>query len=369
MSLTIPYENLKTLNKKFEVQLKQKFNEFLDKGWYILGNEVEQFEKEFGDYHDERYVVGVANGLDALILSLKCCNFNKGAEILVPSNTYIATILAILHCDLVPVFVEPDIRTYNINPKNISSAITPRTAAIVIVHLYGQCCEMDAIMSIATDKKLKLIEDCAQAHGATYNGKLAGTFGNFSAFSFYPTKNLGALGDAGAVICKSEDDYHKLKQLRNYGSEKKYHNGVIGYNSRLDELQASFLRIKLPYLNEINSHKKTLAAIYLKELNDHYIKPVVNGRFENVYHIFNIRHPERDGIRSYLHDKGIGTEIHYPVAPHKQKAMTAMNQLSYPISSAIHDTTLSLPCSYIHTIEDIHHIIDVLNNFSPLSGQ
>jgi len=363
MSLTIPYENLKTLNKPFEAQLKQKFNDFLDKGWYILGQEVEQFEKEFGDYHGEGYVVGVANGLDALILSLKCCNFNKGAEVLVPSNTYIATILAILHCDLVPVFVEPDIRTYNIDPQKIPNAITSRTAAIMIVHLYGQCCEMDPIVSIAADKNLKLIEDCAQSHGATYNGILAGTFGDFSAFSFYPTKNLGALGDAGAIICKSEEDYHKLRQLRNYGSEKKYHNAIIGHNSRLDELQAAFLRIKLPYLNAINSHKKKLASIYLDNLSDRYIKPFVDHRFDNVYHIFNIRHPERDRIKAYLLEKGIGTEIHYPIAPHQQKALDFMRHMDFPISLEIHHTTLSLPCSFAHDEMDIHHVIEALNAY------
>ncbi|WP_228099104.1 DegT/DnrJ/EryC1/StrS aminotransferase family protein [Pedobacter sp. MC2016-24] len=361
--MEIQYENLKTLNKPFEALLKQKFSDFLDKGWYILGDEVAQFEQEFGLYHHEKYVVGVANGLDALILSLRCCALEKGDEVIVPSNTYIATILAILHCDLVPVFVEPDIHTYNIDPKKIELAITPRTKAIMVVHLYGQCCDMAPILDLAARYKLKLIEDCAQAHGASYKGKLAGTFGDFSAFSFYPTKNLGAMGDAGAVICKKEEDYILLKQLRNYGSEKKYHNSVVGYNSRLDELQAAFLRIKLPFLNQINAHKQALASIYQQTLSDQFIKPVVVNNFEHVYHIYNIRHPERDRLKAYLQKHQIGTEIHYPVPPHHQKALKQMNQMSFPISSLIHETTLSLPCSFAHSTDQIKQVAEILNKF------
>lgn len=221
MSLMIPYESLKILNRPFEEKFKARFAGFLEKGWYVLGEEVSLFEEEFAAYHDEKYVAGVANGLDALILSLRCCNFKKGDEVIVPSNTYIATILAIIQAGLIPVLVEPDSRTYNIDPAAIPAAITDRTVAIMVVHLYGQCCEMDPIMELAAQHQLKVIEDCAQAHGAKYKGKLAGTFGDFGAFSFYPTKNLGALGDAGAVLCKTEADYLKIKQLRNYGSEKK----------------------------------------------------------------------------------------------------------------------------------------------------
>ncbi|SHE84308.1 DegT/DnrJ/EryC1/StrS family aminotransferase [Pedobacter caeni] len=361
--MPIPYENLKRLNQPFETLFTKKFEDFLAKGWYILGEEVSSFEKEFAAYHQEKHVAGVANGLDALILSLKCCNFKKGDEVIVPSNTYIATILAILHCDLTPVFVEPDIRTYNIDPELIPAAITSRTVAIMVVHLYGQCCEMDPILSIVKDHQLKLIEDCAQAHGATYKGKLAGTFGDFGAFSFYPTKNLGALGDAGAVICRAEADDVQIRQFRNYGSKKKYHNDVVGYNSRLDELQAAFLRIKLPHLDEINSHKKKLASLYLEHLDGQYIKPLVLADFDPVYHIFNIRHPERNRLKEYLSSHQITTEIHYPVPPHEQKALAAMNHLSYPVSTEIHQTTLSLPCSYAHTTEEIMQVIDVLNQF------
>ncbi|MDR6782469.1 dTDP-4-amino-4,6-dideoxygalactose transaminase [Pedobacter africanus] len=359
----IPYENLNKLNKSFESLLKQKFSDFLDKGWYVLGEEVVAFEKEYGAFNQEPHVVGVANGLDALILALKCCNFDAGAEVLVPSNTYIATILAILHCNLVPVFVEPDIKTYNIDPTRIAEAITDKTVAVMVVHLYGLCCDMDPILSVVEKRGLKLIEDCAQAHGATYKGKLAGTFGDFAAFSFYPTKNLGALGDAGAVICKSERHFKQLKQLRNYGSEKKYLNGIVGYNSRLDELQAAFLRIKLPYLDKINTHKKKLAAIYQSSLNDGFIKPVVHSDFDHVYHIYNIRHPERDRLKAYLLEHHIGTEIHYPVAPHKQKAMQSMNHMSFPVSEEIHNTTLSLPCSFAHSEADIYRVVEILNKF------
>ncbi|WP_231490795.1 DegT/DnrJ/EryC1/StrS aminotransferase family protein [Pedobacter sp. Leaf170] len=362
--IRIPYENLKLLNKPFESAFKDKFNDFLNSGWYILGNEVAEFEKEFANYHNEKYVVGVANGLDALILSLKCCNFKKGDEVIVPSNTYIASILSILQCDLIPVFVEPRIDTYNIDPEKIKEAITSKTIAIMVVHLYGQCCEMLPIQQIADNHNLKIIEDCAQAHGAKYQNQLAGTFGQFGCFSFYPTKNLGALGDAGAIICKSEDDYIKLKQLRNYGSEKKYHNGIIGYNSRLDEVQASFLRVKLPHLDGINNHKRKLAELYQNNLTQKFVKPIIDKNFHNVYHIYNIRHPERDRLKKYLFEHDVDTEIHYPVAPNKQKALINFNSLSYPISEKIHATTLSLPCSFAHTEEDILKVIEILNEFN-----
>lgn len=364
MSLTkIPYENLKLLNLPFEEDFKKKFSNFLDSGWYILGEEVANFEKEFGQYHNKQFVVGVANGLDALMLSLKCNNFRAGDEVIVPANTYIASILAILQCNLVPVFVEPDISTYNIDPAKIDSAITNKTVAIMVVHLYGQCCKMDSIIDIAKSHNLTLIEDCAQAHGAKFKNQKAGTFGNFGCFSFYPTKNLGALGDAGAIICKSEVDYKKLRQLRNYGSEKKYFNGVIGYNSRLDEVQASFLRVKLPHLDRINKHKSMLAALYNKNLSEKFIKPALDNDFDNVYHIYNIRHPERDRLKQYLSDNNIVTEIHYPVAPHKQNALKEFNHLHYPISEEIHASTLSLPCSYAHTVDDVSYVIEILNSF------
>lgn len=360
----IPYESLKILNAPFEEQLKTKFSSFLQKGWYILGEEVSLFEHDFAAWHGEEHAIGVANGLDALILSLRCCELPAGSEVIVPSNTYIATILAIIHCGFIPVLAEPDIHTYNIDPIAIQAVLTDKTAAIIVVHLYGRCCEMDPILQLAAAHGLKVIEDCAQAHGAKYKENLAGTFGDFGAFSFYPTKNLGALGDAGAVICKTAEHAHKLRQLRNYGSEKKYHNGVIGYNSRLDELQAAFLNIKLPHLNAINAHKRKLAAIYSAQLQDRFIKPVCAPDYFHVFHIYNIRHQQRDQLKRYLAEHEIGTEIHYPIAPENQPALKGqLKSCHYPISQEIHQTTLSLPCSFAHSEDEIYKVCEVINQF------
>jgi dTDP-4-amino-4,6-dideoxygalactose transaminase len=282
----------------------------------------------------------------------------------VPANTYIATILSIVQCGLLPVLVEPDIKTYNIDPAKIENAITSKTSAVIVVHLYGKVCDMDTIVEICNRYSLKLIEDCAQAHGAKLNGKFAGTFGDFGAFSFYPTKNLGALGDAGALITNDAILDQRIRILRNYGSNKKYHNDLIGYNSRLDEIQASFLNIKLNYLDKINSHKRELAKLYLYELNDKFIKPVFDKNYYDAYHIFNIRHTERDNIRKYLLRNNIKTEIHYPIPPNKQLAMKGiLDHYSCPISEKIHETTLSLPISFSHTKNDIMQVIEVLNKF------
>ncbi len=361
----ITYENLRKVNLPFENELKEKFDDFLKEGWYILGKEVELFEQEFADYHAVANGIGVGNGLEALTLSLRCMNFKPGSEVIVPANTYIATILSILNCDLVPVLVEPDIHTYNIDPNIIEEAITRNTVAVLLVHLYGQCCEMDKIMDIIKENKLVLIEDCAQAHGAKYKGKLAGTFGDLAAFSFYPTKNLGAFGDAGAIITESEQLAKSLKQLRNYGSDKKYHNEMIGYNSRLDELQAACLRIKLPHLQKMNEHKRRLADIYINNLNDNFILPHHSDNQYHVYHIFNIRHVERDKLKDYLKDNNIYTEIHYPVAPHRQNALKDFFKTKkFPISEEIHSTTLSLPCSFSNTEEEIYRTVEVLNKFN-----
>lgn len=360
----ITYENLKKVNLPFENELKEKFNDFLNNGWYILGKEVTLFEQEFADYNESEQVVGVANGLEALSLSLKCLDLKPGSEVIVPSNTYIATILSILNCNLIPVLVEPDINSYNIDPQKIEEAISLKTVALMIVHLYGQCCQMDLIMDIVKGRQLFLIEDCAQAHGAKFKNKMAGTFGDFGAFSFYPTKNLDALGDAGAIIPKSKVHAKILRQLRNYGSEKKYHNEIIGNNSRLDELQAAYLRIKLPYLNQINDHKRKLADIYLKNLNSNFILPEQSKDQHHVYHIFNIRHQKRDELQEYLKKNKISTEVHYQIAPHHQKALKGVfKDAKYPISEEIHATTLSLPCSFSHKEEEIYKTVDLLNKF------
>lgn len=359
----IYYENLFNSNKKFIEEYKSKFTEVLNSGWFILGNEVKKFEDEFATYHNANFCVGVASGLDALTLSLIASRIPENSEVIVPSNTYIATILSILHAKMKPVLVEPNIRTYNIDPTKIEEKISSRTKALMIVHLYGKSCEMDAIVDICRKHNLILIEDCAQSHGAKYKDKLTGTFGDFGAFSFYPTKNLGALGDAGAVITNNDEYAERLRMLRNYGSLKKYHNELIGFNSRLDELQAALLSIKIKYLDEINSHKRKLAKIYLENLSDDFIKPEVNENYFDVYHIFNVRHPKRDKLKEYLLSNDIQTEIHYPVPPHKQKAMKGIISGDYPISEEIHNTTLSLPCSFGHTETEIYKVVEVMNKF------
>ena len=357
------YENLFESNKKFFDEYNKKFQQVLSSGWFILGNNVEAFQKEFANYHNAKYCIGVASGLDALTLSLIASGIPEGSEVIVPSNTYIATILSILHSKMKPILVEPDITTYNIDPMRIEENITPKTKAIMVVHLYGKSCQMDLILQLCKKYNLILIEDCAQSHGAKFRNKLTGTFGEFGAFSFYPTKNLGALGDAGAVITDSEIFAERLKKLRNYGSSQKYFNDLIGFNSRLDELQAAFLSVKLKYLDEINLHKRKLAKIYLDNLKDDFIKPVVNEDFYDVYHIFNIRHPKRDNLKDYLLKNEILTDIHYPVSPHKQKAMQGIIEGDYPISEEIHNTILSLPCSFGHSEDDIYKVVEIMNKF------
>jgi dTDP-4-amino-4,6-dideoxygalactose transaminase len=360
----IEYENLNKLNKSLFEEYKTAFNEVLESGWYILGNKVKEFEKQFASYCNTVHCIGVANGLDALNLSLRAFDFEKGSEVLVPSNTYIATILSIVENGLQPILVEPNIETYNIDPKLLEQAITPKTKAIMVVHLYGKVCEMDAVLTIAKKYNLNVIEDCAQSHGAKFKNQLSGSFGDFAAHSFYPTKNLGALGDAGAVTTNDESLANKIKVLRNYGSEVRYYNDVVGINSRLDELQAALLLVKLKYMEQITSHKRELASIYLSDLKSDFIKPQVHPNYFDVYHIFNIRHQKRDLLRDYLLKHDIKTEIHYPVAPNKQKAMKGIldNQLT-PIAQEIHQTTLSLPISYCHSKDEIHKIVEVMNTF------
>ncbi|MNK20097.1 dTDP-3-amino-3,6-dideoxy-alpha-D-galactopyranose transaminase [compost metagenome] len=340
------------------------FQEVLHGGWYILGKQVGQFEQSFASYCGVEHCIGVASGLDALVLSLRYFRFTPGDEVIVPANTYIASILAIMQVGLKPVLVEPDINTYNIDPEKIECAITRRTRAILVVHLYGKMCDMDPILQLADQYNLRVVEDCAQAHGAYYKGGKAGSFGDFGAFSFYPTKNLGALGDAGAITCRDEELNNTIRTLRNYGSSAKYVFDEVGYNSRLDELQAAFLSIKLKYLDKITAHKQKLATVYLRELKSEFILPTVQTGLEDVYHIFPIRHPKRDELKAYLLAKGIGTEVHYPIAPHQQKAMNGiLSGNQYPISEEIHNSILSLPISYGHSDEDVYKVIEVMNLF------
>ncbi len=362
MSPIIEYENLLNSNKEFNDAFIHAFESVLNSGWYILGNKVETFENEFALFTQAKHSIGVASGLDALILALKVYDFPVGSEVIVPSNTYIASILSIIHCNLKPVLVEPELNTYNINPDLIEEKITSKTKAIMVVHLYGKSCNMDAIMKIANKYKLALVEDCAQAHGAKFKGNQVGTFG-IGAFSFYPTKNLGAIGDAGAITTFDDDLAQKFKALRNYGSRVKYQNDYLGYNSRLDEVQAAMLSVKLKYLNEIIHFKRKLANIYLSELKKDFICPVVSDDYFDVYHIFNIRHSQRDDLKKYLLENGIKTEIHYPIPPHKQKALQGLVAGDYPIAEKIHNTTLSLPISYGHTENEIYRVVETLNRF------
>jgi len=359
----IEYENLSKVNKPYFDQLGKSFNEVLKSGWFILGQHVEKFETEFAEYNNVKHCSGVASGLDALTLSLIALNIEKGSEIIVPSNTYIATILSVVHAGLVPVLAEPDIETYNINPSNIEKAITKKTRGVMVVHLYGKPCDMDSIVTICKNHDLFLIEDCAQSHGAKYKNKKVGSFGDMAGFSFYPTKNLGCLGDGGAVTTDRKDYYDKVRMLRNYGSEKKYHNVYAGVNSRLDEIQAAFLSVKLKFLDGVVNYKRKLASIYLENLKSDYILPKVQEEFYDVYHIFNIRHERRNDLKDYLLKNNIGTEIHYPVPPHMQIALPFLKGKHYPLSELIHNTNLSLPISTFHTRDDISRVVEVMNKF------
>ncbi|MEW5819369.1 MAG: DegT/DnrJ/EryC1/StrS family aminotransferase [Cyanobacteriota bacterium] len=359
----IDYENLNKVNKRFFKEFKSSFEETLESGWYILGNKVKSFEKEFSVYNSIKYCVGVASGLDALKLSLKSFDLPEGSEVIVPSNTYIATIIAVLRANLVPVLVEPNILTYNLDPEKIEEKITKKTKIILPVHLYGKLSNMSKICELALKYDLKIIEDCAQAHGANYKNKKAGTYGDIGAFSFYPTKNLGALGDAGAIITDDAKLAEKVKMLGNYGSVRKYYNEVIGYNSRMDEVQAGFLSVKLKYLDQINEHKRKLAKIYNEYLSDKFIKPTVCDNYFDVYHIYPIRIKERDKLKVYLLDKGIKTEIHYPIPPHQQKALKGIFKEDYPVAEEIHQTILSLPLSYAHSEDEILQVVEIMNKF------
>lgn len=363
MNSIVPYEDLKRLNQPFEEAFQQQFREMLSSGWYILGKEVNQFEKDFGQYCGTRYFSGVASGLDALTIALKVFRFRKGSEVIVPSNTYVATILAIVNSGLIPRLVEPDIHTYNIDAQSVEDAINPKTVAIIPVHLYGKCCNMPAIMAVAKDHGLRVIEDAAQAHGACFKDLKAGSFGDFGAFSFYPTKNLGALGDGGGLATNDSELDAAVKMIRNYGSEKKYYNEVEGVNSRLDEIQAGFLNIKLRALDTINEHKRKLADRYFEGLSDRFVLPARETDAFDVYHIFNIRSQQRDQLKAHLDTCGIRTEIHYPVPPHQQKALKHLFDKSFPVSEEIHQTTLSLPVSFAHTPEDVDYVIECANKF------
>lgn len=360
----IEYENLKKTNNFFLSKFKVEYKKFCSDGRYVLSEKVLNFEKNFSSFLNASFCSGVGNGLDALILSLESLKLTKGSEVIVPANTYYATILAVLRCGLKPVLVEPDYYTCNIDYKEIVRKITNKTRVILVVHLYGKVCEMEPIIKICKEHKLYLVEDCAQAHGAKYKDKFAGTFGDFGCFSFYPTKNLGCLGDGGAVISKRKTDDRSIKRLRNYGSLKRYKNEIVGFNSRLDEFQAAFLNIKLKYLNKINAHKRALASIYNKKLSNRFIKPVTKKDFFDVFYIYNVRCHKRDKFQKFLKTQKIITDIHYPLPPYKQNAIKSLfESQKFPISDEIHNTTLSLPISYMNTKKEIEKICDIANQF------
>ncbi len=363
----IEYESLRVVNARYRADLDAAFARVMDAGWYILGNEVAAFETEFARAIGTKYCVGVANGLDALTLSFRALDLPAGSEVIVASNTYIATILAILEARLKPVLVEPDIRTYNIDPERITDAITDRTSAICVTHLYGKPCRMNEIGTIAAESGLRIVEDCAQAHGASISDRVVGTLGDAGCFSFYPTKNLGALGDAGAVTTDDEGFANRVRLLRNYGSREKYHNELRGVNSRLDEMQAAFLRAKLPHLSEVTAHKRRLAAIYRENLPPSIIKPVCVPDEFDVFHIYAARHGNRDELRRYLTGHGVKTEIHYPVPPHRQPALAGMFEGSFPIADEIHATEISLPISLATTDTEVLTVCNAIERFHSTS--
>ncbi len=363
----IKFLDLHKINRPYEAEFQQQFQQFLDKGWYILGENVRHFEKEFATYCGTKHCIGVANGLDALILIFRAYKqlgkLQKGDEVIVPANTYIASIIAVLQNDLVPVLVEPNIETYNINPNEIEKHITSKTKAILHVHLYGQLCDMKAINEIAKKHNLLVIEDAAQAHGAFEGGK-AGNLSDASGFSFYPGKNLGALADAGAITTNNDELAKIIFSLRNYGSQKKYENEFVGLNSRLDEIQAAFLRVKLKDLDQHNQKRREVAKRYLSEIkNPKIVLPYYNGSENHVFHLFVIRTENREKLQSYLLKNNIETLIHYPIPPHKQQAMKAFSHLSLPITEQIHNQVLSIPISPVLTDEEISKVINILNNY------
>jgi dTDP-4-amino-4,6-dideoxygalactose transaminase len=361
----IKFLDLNKINQPYENAFQNKLRNVLDSGWYILGDEVKLFEKNFAAYCDAKHCIGVGNGFDALTLIYKAYielgKMKKGDEVIVPANTYIATILSIIQADLVPVLVEPKLETYTINPNLIAEKITNKTRSILAVNLYGQLAELDLINEIANQHNLIVVEDSAQSHGAISNNRKSK---NTQAFSFYPGKNLGALGDAGAVITNDDQLAEVLLSLRNYGSQVKYYNDFIGVNSRIDELQAAFLNVKLPNLDSENQFRKSIAKRYLLEINnDNITLPFWDFSDNHVFHLFVIRTPKRKELQDYLKKNGIETLIHYPVAPHRQKAFDFSNNLRLPITEKIHDEVLSLPMSPVMTDQEIDFVIQKLNSW------
>jgi dTDP-4-amino-4,6-dideoxygalactose transaminase len=364
----IPFLDINKINKTYEKLFHDKLQSVMDGGWYILGNEVKIFETNFAQYCGTKHCIGVANGLDALVLIFKAYitlgKMQKGDEVIVPANTYIASILAVLQADLVPVLVEPNVETYNLDPIKIQEKITAKTKAILAVHLYGQLANMDLINQIAIKNDLLVVEDAAQAHGAVFNSRKAGNLSNAAGFSFYPGKNLGALGDGGAVTTNDDTLAEILFSLRNYGSKTKYYNDYLGFNSRLDELQAAFLNVKLPHLDQDNEQRRKVAKRYLTEIkNSKIILPFWDLSNNHVFHLFVVRTENRNHLQQYLLENGIQTLIHYPVAPHQQKALEKYHQLTFPITEKIHHEILSIPMSPVMNEDEVSFIVKILNDY------
>lgn len=362
-SRVIEYESLARSNAGFMAELETAATRVIRSGWYVLGQEVSAFESEFAQYVGSKHCIGVANGLDALILSIEALDLPKGSDILVASNTYIATILAIVRAGHRPVLVEPELATFNMDPAQLPRAITPNTRAICVTHLFGKACRMDAIGAFAHEHGLKVVEDCAQSHGARLGGQMTGTFGDAGCFSFYPTKNLGAVGDAGAVVTNDDSLADRLRHMRNYGSKQKYVNDYVGLNSRLDEIQAALLRVKLRHLEAMTQHKRSLAEIYFKGLPDWLTLPCRRSDEYDVFHIFGVRHASRDELRAWLLKQGVKTEVHYPIPPHHQKAMQGILSGEWPIAEELHNTELSLPISYAHSPGDLLLVCEILKEY------
>ena len=364
--MKIPFVTFIPLEKELDQEIRAAFERVYTRSWYIEGEEDKAFEKAFAEFCGVKYAVGTGNGLDALMLALKALGIGPGDEVIVPSNTFIATVLAVTYVGAVPVLVEPDIKTFNIDPSLIEEKITPATKAIMPVHLYGQACDMDPIMEIAKKHGLYVVEDCAQAHGATYKGRKVGTFGDVAGFSFYPGKNLGALGDAGAVITNSEETAGLVRAYGNYGSDYKYHHVYKGNNSRLDELQAAFLSAKLPVLDKVNEDRRRIASLYLEGIkNEKIVLPFVREDCVPVWHIFAVRCKERDLLEKHLGDLGIGTNKHYPTPIHLQECYKdlGLKEGDLRIAEEISATELSLPLHYGMTDEQIQYVIDSVNSF------
>lgn len=365
--MKIPFVSFEKMHSEIQNEIKVKFDKIYSNNWFVLGEEDNAFEEEFARFCNTNYCVGCGTGLDAIFLTVKAMGIGPGDEVIVPSNTFIATALAVSYAGATPVLVEPDIKTYTLDPEKIEEKITERTKAIIAVHLYGRAADMDKIAKIARKYGLKLIEDAAQAHGALYKGKRIGSLGDAAAFSFYPGKNLGALGDGGAVTTNDKMLADKIRMLGNYGASIKYHHEYLGNNSRLDEVQAGFLRVKLPYLEKWNEDRNRIASRYLNGIvNRHIILPLKNSdEYYNVWHLFVIRSEYRDQLEMYLNEKGIGTNKHYPIPIHKQKAYSEeeFSREGFPIAETLSRTVLSLPMYYGMEEEEINYVINALNSF------